>query len=332
MATDIRGRLIYILKYLQKYTDDQHEVTCADLQKNLEENGYPTKDRRTITSDVKKLQECGYDIEIHESKGFDTTFCMCSAELDTPEIKMLIDAVSAAAFIPQDKSDDLILKLASLTSVHMSEDILKTIFRTEKIHSGNGVMNHVIYTVNTAICQKKKIRFQYWDYDQNKNKILRHDGEFYTYSPFSLVWNDGHYYMLGIADKRPDEISPFRVDRMCVPAIIEETSIPVPEDYNPAEIAKKVFHMYSGEDRELILEAQNNLMKHVIDKFGDQFESWPSSEHTFRAKVKASVSTTFYSWIFQYDGGINIVAPLDVKDHYLDMLKRMISCTESLSK
>lgn len=330
MAVDIRGRLLFILQYLQKNTDDQHEVSCAELQSILTEQGYAVKDRRTITNDVKKLKESGYDIVINESIGNDTTFCMCGGILDTPELKMLIDAVSAAAFIPEDKSNELIQKLSALTSTHMSEELLRTTFQTEKLSTGNGVMNHVIYIVNKAILDRKKIMFQYWDYNLNKEKVLHNNGEYYTFSPYSLVWNDGRYYMLGIVDKRPGDINPFRVDLMCIPTILEEPAVPVPSDYNPAEIAKKVFKMYSGEDQEIILEADNKLMKKMIDKFGEHFESWPASDHTFQARVNASISQTFYSWIFQYNGKINIVEPQDVKEQYIQMLKRMTAYAEGV--
>ncbi len=61
-------------------------------------------------------------------------------------------------------------------------------------------------------------------------------------------------------------------------------------------------------------------MKKFIDKFGEHFESWPSTDHSFQAKVTASISRTFYSWLFQYNGEINIVSPDDIQAEYIQML------------
>ena len=76
----------------------------------------------------------------------------------------------------------------------------KTIVRTEGC---------LLYTSN----QKKKIKFQYYDYDGQKQKILRHDGEEYILSPYTLYWNEDNYYLVGFSEKR-QKVTTFRVDRL----------------------------------------------------------------------------------------------------------------------
>lgn len=57
----------------------------------------------------------------------------------------------------------------------------------------------------------------------------------------------------------------------------------------------------------------------------------PVDDKKFRVKVDAAVSQTFFGWVFQYNGGIAIVEPIDVKQQYEDMLNRALQYSESIN-
>ncbi len=40
----------------------------------------------------------------------------------------------------------------------------------------------------TAIIERKKVTFQYFDYTPEKKKVHRHDGQLYTVSPYAMLW------------------------------------------------------------------------------------------------------------------------------------------------
>ena len=94
-----------------------------------------------------------------------------------------------------------------------------------------------------------------------------------------------------------------------------------PEEYDIAVFCRQVFSMYDGELCKVELKCKNALMKTVIDRFGEDVETMSLESGYFKAVVEVSVSPTFYSWVFTFDGGIKILSPKKVRQSYIDRLK-----------
>ena len=46
-----------------------------------------------------------------------------------------------------------------------------------------------------------QIRFQYYEYTQAKEKVLKHDGYRYFLEPYALEWKNDHYYLIGYSHR-----------------------------------------------------------------------------------------------------------------------------------
>lgn len=79
--------------------------------------------------------------------------------------------------------------------------------------------------------------------------------------------------------------------------------------------------MYEGSPQTITLRCKNDLMKTIIDKFGNDAITEILDDTCFQATVAVSVSPTFYSWIFTYGGKIEIISPASVAEEYLKMLE-----------
>lgn len=90
----------------------------------------------------------------------------------------------------------------------------------------------------------------------------------------------------------------------------------MPANFDIEEHVNKSIRMFGGDEVEVTLECQNNLMRYVIDRFGEDINTWKSSEETFRAKVKVADSPTFYGWLFQFAESIWVVEPESVREKY----------------
>ncbi|MCD8129660.1 MAG: WYL domain-containing protein [Lachnospiraceae bacterium] len=319
-----KGRILFLLQYLQENTDEYHAVSSTELVELYAANGF-NGNRKTVRDDIQELIAAGYDIYEEIGSGVSTTYSYVGRIFDLPEIKMLIDAVSSARFISSTSSKELIDKLAKLASRHTKEKLTAMVYPSDRVMTANQRLYYVIDIIQQAIHAKKKIRFQYLDYNIQKELILHNDGEYYDFSPYCCAWNGDRYYLLGRLDKRPDGINPFRIDLMCTPEILKEDAVPPPEDFNPAEYAAKVFRMFNGTDEKVTLEAENRLMKKFIDRFGEDFRSWKVSDTSFRAEVEVAVSPTFYAWVSEYSGQIRIVAPDSVRSAYIEHLEKLLS-------
>ncbi|EKC66072.1 hypothetical protein OBE_06138, partial [human gut metagenome] len=48
---------------------------------------------------------------------------------------------------------------------------------------------------------KRQITFQYYEYTPQKEKILKHNGYRYQFSPYALIWSRDCYYAVGLVGK-----------------------------------------------------------------------------------------------------------------------------------
>jgi predicted DNA-binding transcriptional regulator YafY len=127
--------------------------------------------------------------------------------------------------------------------------------------------------ITDAINEEKKVSFQYIDYTLHKEKALRHKGNYYSVSPYALLWDDNHYYMIGYSDTR-EAINVYRVDRVNALSIKEEPAVPKPDDFDVDAYGQESVNMFFGEKQEVILQCEADTMKSVIDQFGEDVETW----------------------------------------------------------
>ena len=317
---DKKGRLLALRDYLYKYTDEQHPVSTQNLIDEMTRQGYPGN-RKTIKDDIDVLNKFGMDIITNVSRG--NSFYMASREFEIPELKLLVDAVSSSRFISAAKSEQLIGKLKAMASEYEKEQITPRIFTGDRIKANNPHLYYVVDMLIQAVQNKKKVRFQYGEFDADKHKILRNDGEIYINSPYGCLWNDDFYYLVGYSEKR-EKVVTFRVDRIVDLEIMDEDIIPEPVDFDMSDYARIVIEMFDGEPQEVELLCDNELMKSVIDKFGENIKTERVSDEQFKAIVEVSASKTFYAWCFRFAGQMKIVSPDRVCKEYREMAMKVL--------
>ena len=300
-----KRRLLLILQLLYKKSDEEHPISSVEIVEYLSKEGI-TIDRKTLASDIKLLSDMNYDIVTIKSSP--NKYFWGNRNFEIPELKMLIDAVSSSRFITKKKSEELIQKIAALAGDSQYEHMNRHIVATGRAKSDNKRIYYIVDTITDAINQKKKIQFKYTEYNADKEKVFRHDGEIYTLSPYVLYWNEDYYYVVGYSDKR-EVVTAFRVDRLHNPKVIDEEAVAKPKNFNVDDYANKIFKMFDGEDVVVELECDNSLMKYIVDHYGLDIETRRNTDDTFIAKVPATLSPTFYGWVFQFAGQMKIVSP-----------------------
>ena len=319
---DNKGRVIFLAKYIADHADENHPVTTEKLISAIEENGY-SANRNTIRTDMEVLKEVGISItsvRVGNAKGY----YLKNRPFRLSELKALTDAVSSSQFIPERNSNAMIRRLADMAPEMHRKDLIATAFCADRIKTDSPVAFAAVDTVNKAIQKKKKISFQYVDYLPTKEEILRHDRKKYTVSPYALVWNDGRYYVPSY-DAEKDKIVSYRVDRMRnVMPVKERADRRLP--FNPAEYSKRVLWMYDGdlEETDVILTAENRHLISLMDRFGPEIPVAQADGEHIRATVLVVPSNTFFSWVFQFGGGIRVAGPAEVKEEYEEMLRKVL--------
>ena len=234
-----------------------------------------------------------------------------------------MDAVSSSRFISAGKSENLINKISSLGSIYQKEQIKPRIYTADRIKTDNPQLYYVIDKLIETVQTKRQVRFQYTEYDADKKKALRNDGEIYVNSPYGCLWNDDFYYLVGYSEKHQKVIA-FRVDRIIELEILKDPSLPKMENFVMSDYARKIIEMFDGEEQDVELVCDNELMKSVIDKFGENIRTERINEDQFKAIVTVAASKTFYAWCFRFTGQMKIAGPRKVKKQYLEMAKKIL--------
>lgn len=318
MADDPKGRILFLLRYMNENTDEDHPLTTAELLDILQENGHAIE-RKTLRNDMDALAEAGYDIV--RTKGIGNSYFMGSRTFDEPEIRLLLDAINASRTISKRRSVQICRKLLSFPSRFRAREMRRSMNERGN-KSENDQLLYISDIISAAIVSGKKISFQYWEETPENGRRLKNNGELYVVSPYDTVWNSDRYYMVCWSDKH-EKIVTFRLDRMTVPTQLEAAAFLRPDDFDASRYSSQVFNMMDGPVRRITLAFPAELTDVMIDRFG--------SEPVIRAlgdeysmEIEAAVSNTFMAWIFTFGGKIRIVSPDDVTESYRAMLRAAI--------
>lgn len=323
MENGTKHRILYLYQYLLQHTDAEHPLSTAELIKILKEQYAIKVSRNTISDDLAMLHNCGLHIEHYEST--QNKYYYDGHLYDLAELKILVDAISSSKFITQRKSDELITKLLTLTSVANAAKLRRHIYVSGRAKSENEQGYYIVDAIHEAIDTCRKIRLIYADYDVNKECYATNGGSPYTVSPYTLEWDGDYYYLRGFCDER-QAVRTFRIDRIAEqPKILNQIAVSLPEDYSPAQYSKCVFRMFdTDQPEEVQLLCHVSTMKHIIDHFGMDVETEPIDEEHFRADILVCTSSTFYRWIFGFNGKMRILGPELVKTAYQEMLRKAL--------
>lgn len=317
---DIKAKLrpFYVAKMLYEQTDEEHYLTIAQIIEQLENQYGISTSRGTVSDDIKVLQEFGVEIEVEQST--QKRYYLIGRRFDLPELKALIDAVESARFIPKAKSSALVDKLVLLASSFEAPKLVRNVDVENRIKADNEKIYYIMEALNDAINDNKKVSFRYYTYNRNKERIPKHDGEVYVFSPYKMIWNGDYYYAVGYSEKH-GSIGSFRIDRIITtPKILLEEQHEPPDDFDLNIYLNSMFRMYNGEHKQVELICDNDLMDAVIDKFGKDVDVSAYDEKSFKVDVMTSVGNVFYSWIFGFGGRVFINSPEDVKVEYAKMV------------
>ncbi len=319
--SDLRLRILYMLRILQKYTDAEHTLTTNQICSLMEKEYGITMHRTTVAGDIEALRQAGFEIIGHRYR--QNRYYLESRTFETAELKILIDAVESSRFITERKSQRLVKKLTTLTNEINAAKLKRNVYTSGRVRSGNEKGYYIVDAINMAINNGKRISFFYTDYDGEKNQILRNGGKPYIISPFLLIWNGDYYYLVGYDHKKEDTRT-YRVDRILKqPEILREDASPLPEGFNAARYSKEVFRMFENQEpQEVTLVYRGEVVKGIIDQFGMGIEVSKIDEDLYRTKVMVCTSPTFYAWVFQWGGRIRIEGPVEVLQEYRDMVQK----------
>ena len=306
-------RILHLLQILYDQTDELHALTTTELTARLSICGVDCSNR-TVAADISLLTDMGVNIIIH--KGRQNSYFVAERRFELPEIRLLIDAVGSSRFITTKKSEALIGKLKTLASCHMSDTLEQHLHVAQRVKPTNETVYYTADTVATAIYQRQKFTFQYIEYTPDKEAVFKHNGKVYVLSPYDMIWSNDRYYVVGWSDSHKKVIT-FRMDRMKNVTLDRQSAHPRPQEYDVSTYTKAVFEMFPGKPTTVELSCTNELMKVIVDRFGEDVQTKRLDAQHFLVAVDVSVSPTFFGWVLQFSGRIQIRSPIEVREQMI---------------
>lgn len=206
-------KLLYLAKILLNNTDANHDITLDEILNKL--HAYDvTAARKSLYDDIAQLNDFGIKTQ-KTQYGRTVHYKVIGREFELAELKLLVDSVAAAKFITEEKSNELIKKLESLTSRQEAATLQRQVYVAGRVKTMNSDIMKNVDAIHNAIANNSSLSFQYCRWNTKKELEVKHDGARYHVSPWGLLWNDGNYYLIGYDhDTQVKEIRHYRVDKM----------------------------------------------------------------------------------------------------------------------
>ena len=300
-------KLLYLMQMLLERSDENHPLTVQDMIDELSQHDI-SAERKSIYADLEALRVFGLDIV--QSKGKSTGYYIASRDFELPELKLLVDSVQSSKFITHRKTLSLIKKIEGLASIYDAQLLQRQVYVRNRVKSMNESVYYNVDEISGAISRDRIIRFNYFEFDVNKQRRYRHDGKVYEISPFALMWDDENYYMLGY-DQEAEKLKHYRVDKMTniESAETERSGKELFAGMDMSSYSKQVFGMFTGSEQTVKLRFENRLAGAVIDRFGKEVMLIPDGNEHFTVRADIAVSPQFYAWVFGFGTAVEILAP-----------------------
>lgn len=317
-------RLLVLYDILHKETDTEHQLSTNELIGRLASYGIKAT-HQTVYDDIEMLNSFGYEIiTVH---GRNNHYFIGDRTFELPEVQVLLHAVGAAKFLTEKKASVLTEKVAELLG-EAQADSLKELLTVKSNEHGNERIYYSIDAITTALIEKRKLSFRYFDYDGSGNRIYRKEGERYEVNPLGMVYSGENFYLVCFHDKYDNPAS-YRIDKM-EEVQVEKSKITGKKQFENFDLNAykcETFGMYYGEKADVTLYFPHELLDVMRDRFGDIKPKSDRNGYIVRETIR--VSRTFFAWIAMFEGKVKIIEPNNVREQYRSFVEKLyLSVTE----
>ncbi len=315
-------KLLKIWEILKKDSDEEHPLDTVTIIEKLNNMGISC-DRKTLYTDIDELNAHGY--KVYQKRSKRNLYYVEQSEFSVAELRILIDAVQSANFITEQKTDELVSKIAHLAGSFKSDTLRNGVYFDTQKYKNEDIYNNIV-RLDEAINLDRKVSFRYFNYDEKGNTVYRKGGKRYIINPVALVFNDECYYLVCYSDKHTD-LTNYRIDRISDVSIEKDriTKTQCAINFDIAEYRRKAFSMYSSaKEVEMEIEFNKSLISVMMDKFGTAVHMESTDEKKCRLTAVLHVSPVFFGWCATFGADLRIISPQSVIQEYKKNLKKIL--------
>ena len=317
-SSEQKIRLLVLYDILKSESDEERPLSTNELIEKLAEYGI-TATRQTIYDDIEMLNAFGYEILCNHGRY--NRYFVGDRTFELPEVQILLLAIGASKSLSGKKSAVLSGKITELLGNVQAEKV-KELLTENECEYGNETIYYSIDTITTALLEKRKLSFLYFDYGSRGERKYRKDKERYEVNPLGMVYSGECFYLVCFHDKYGNPAS-YRIDKMDE-VRVEDEPITQKKEYEKFDLKAykcETFGMYYGEKTDVTLSFPKELLDIVVERFGDIPISSRGADYLIKPTVR--VSKTFFAWLTMFEGKIRIISPQEVAGQYKEFVLQL---------
>ena len=327
MKISSRDRLLKLREIFENETNEERKLSIKDINNKLKEEYSKETNEfkvnvKTIRSDIDKLIESGFKIDVCTERNGKYVYYYIGEALDMYEIRILLDAVYSAKSLTDEERNKLIRKIKALTNKGDSEIYDNKLYVSNQlIVSESTHLKYYLDTIHRAIFNNNKLKFKYGNYDTSKKFNIHHNGDLYIVHPYNLVWSNDFYYLVAYDEKKKKIIN-YRVDRMRT-VEVEEENYQIDIEFDINTYLKSCFNMYPGEIDLVRVKFVSKLINAIIDRFGKDIDIVHKNDKTFTIEFEAAINEGLLRWILNWGADAEVISPKYLKSMIKEEITKM---------
>lgn len=326
MIENKKSLILLVLKTLEEYSDEDHFLTQQEIADRIYRDYGIEFERKSVGSSLAMLGELGYDV----NKGPRGGFALLSRSLDRSEADFIVDAIFSSKIIAAKDAKQMAQDVYSVFSKYQKKNY-SYIHKTSEIsRTSNSEVLYNVSLIHEAMKRSKRVGFNYLTYDSNGREIARNGGYEYIVSPYYLINNFGHYYLLCNYREKYRPLQVFRLDYMTSIRIKEDWPLKemrslkgLPKDFSIAKYMNDHIYMLDGGTIEAVIEFDDvSGISIAKDWFGERAKiKTQNGKPTTRITCN---ETSLYYWALQYADCAKVVSPSSFANEIKEGLKRAL--------
>ena len=338
-----KASIIYILKILREYTDEDHRMTQQEIVEKLKSEYGIEVNRTTVKSNIEDLLAADYDIdgdkrirkyrdpktgEEEESTLYTNMYYI--PDISESELHMLIDGLLFSRSVPYKQRKQLINNLGKLSSSYFNKR-MNNVRCMSSDSPENPNLFHNIDTLDEAIQEGKQVEITYGyygtDFKLHRNKDENGKDKWHLLNPYQMVTNDGRYYLICNKDNK-DGVANYRIDRIIDIRMLDTPVKPknrvagLEDGLNMEEYVYQNLNMFSGKPEEVKFTVPKKSVSVVIDFFGKHVKFYDPGDGTVECTLIVN-REAMRRWAIQMAGTVKVVSPPELVEEIRETIRKM---------
>ena len=314
-------RIICVLEYLSRYSDENHYVSIKDIQDYVANTGtlsYPAE--VTIRRDIDRLTSMGNNIVKKSRDHNKAYYALIDKGFSFNEIRFIVDSISINKFLTSKQKRQLIKKFECMCSDAEIRQLISRITLNEKCSPSLDLIEN-LDLIHRLIADRRKINFEYGKYDTDKK--IKYYKKKRNLLPVRVIYFDERFY-LRCYNEETEAWRTYRIDRM---KDIEKGN--VSRHRIPKETKQEGFvtDMFEPEYYETVtLKIRKYLLDDMMEHFGEYASIIRHTDdgESVNISVRVGINRRFYLWVMKYGDGIELLSPSNLRADFLTEVRKML--------